>query len=79
MRGQANIGILRFKIDLFTTPLPNPHPAGAGRGSIFQRHDTHCLIQRNKPISRMYFRTPGWIRSWRGAAASVFASVDSFA
>src|SRR5213592_1012713 len=31
------------------------------------------------PASRMYFSTPGWIRSRRGAAARVLARVDSFA
>jgi len=29
------------------------------------------------PISRKYFNTPGWISSWLGAAAIVFAAVVS--
>src|SRR6185436_19608293 len=37
------------------------------------------LHQRIRPASRKYLSAPGWIRSMRGAAATVFAAVVSLA
>jgi hypothetical protein len=58
-----------------------PAPSGASRNDIefcrcasLGRDDESYLLT---PISRKYFITPGWINSWLGAAAIVFATVVS--
>src|SRR5437762_7416026 len=53
--------------------------AAENRAAIFMISPLLRHCQRRIPASRMYFSTPGWIRSCRGAEASVLASVDSFA